>query len=272
MTTMKEKGRVFRDLHLKGELFVLANAWDAGSARLLECAGHVAIGTSSAGFAFSVGKLDNAMGRDAIVENGRVIADATSLPVSGDLEDGFGATPKDVEETIVQAARAGMVGGSIEDSTYDDSNPLYDIALAKDRIVAASQAAKALDFPFTLTARAENYLVDRRNLEDVIKRLQAYQDAGADVLYAPGVTDLEDIRSIVSSVDRPLNVLVGLPAQPPNLDIFRELGVARLSVGSGYARLAYGEAVRAAQSLLTTGSLAPLSGAMPYGEISRRLS
>ncbi|RED16559.1 isocitrate lyase/PEP mutase family protein [Parasphingopyxis lamellibrachiae] len=272
MKTLVEKGRAFRALHETGEPFVLANAWDGGSARLLQGAGAVAIGTTSAGFAFSIGKVDNETGRDAILENARTIAAATDLPVSGDLENGFGADAGSVAETIRRAGAAGLVGGSIEDSTYDARAPLYETGQAVERIEAAMEAARSLPFDFTLTARAENYLAGRPDLADTIARLQAYQDAGAHVLYAPGLTDPEDIRSVVSSVDRPVNVVVGLSGTMPDLDAFRDLGVARLSIGSAYARLAYGEVVRAMEAILKDGNFDALAAAMPYGAISERLS
>lgn len=272
MRTQAEKGRAFRALHRAGSPFVLANAWDAGSARLLEGAGAVAIGTTSAGFAFSIGQLDNRTGRDAILQNARDIAAATALPVSADLENGFDASPEAVAETIALAADAGLVGGSIEDSTYDADAPLYEIAHAADRIRAAAEAARALPFDFVLTARAENFLVGRPDLGDAIKRLQAYQEAGADVLYAPGLTKPEDIRAVTSSVDWPVNVVVGLSKLALDMDDLGRLGVARVSIGSGFARLAYGQAVAAAQDILGRGNFAALSGAMAYAEISRRLS
>lgn len=272
MTTQAEKGRIFRALHDRGSPFVLANAWDAGSARLLEGAGAAAIGTTSAGFAFSIGQLDNRTGREAILQNARDIAAATFLPVSADLENGFDASPEVVAQTIKLAAGVGLVGGSIEDSTYDADAPLYEIARAADRIRAAAEAARALPFDFVLTARAENFLVGRPDLGDAIKRLQAYQDAGADVLYAPGLTKAEDIHAVTSSVDRPVNVVVGLAKLGLDVDALGKLGVARISIGSGFARLAYGQAVAAAEDILGRGNFASLSGAMPYAEISRRLS
>ena len=271
MTTLIEKGQKFRDLHLSGEPFVLANAWDAGSARMLEQVGHIAIGTTSAGFAFSEGGLDNLMGSDEIIENGRIIAEATNLPVSGDLENGFGDTPEAAAKTMTLAAKAGMVGGSIEDSTNGGATLQYELAQAKDRVVAAVEAARSVAHPFTVTARAENYLIGQTDIGDVITRLQHYQEAGADVLYAPGVIDPNEVRQIVSSVDRPVNVVVGLSGIVPTVDAFKKMGVARLSIGSAFARLAYGEVIRSAESILESGSFTSLKNAMPYGEIFDRL-
>lgn len=272
MISLVEKGRRFRELHEAAEPFVLANAWDAGSSRLLEGAGAVAIGTTSAGYAFSIGKLDNNIGRDAIIENGRAIADVTNLPVSGDLENGFSDDPGGVGETIRLAGAAGMVGGSIEDCTYDANAPLFEISRAVERMEAAVEASRALPFDFTLTGRAENFLVGKPDLKDAIARLQAYQEAGADVLYAPGLTNPDDIRSVVTSVDRPVNIVVGLSAAMPDMDAFRKLGAVRLSIGSAYARLAYGETVRAQEDIIKTGNFNSLQNAMPYGDVSKRLS
>ena len=272
MTTQIEKGRLFRSLHEQDSPFILANSWDAGSTRLLEGAGHVAIGTTSAGFAFSAGQLDNKIGRDAILENASTIANATDLPVSGDLEDGFGPSPDSVAATISMAADAGLVGGSIEDSTYDDEAPLYDLAHSVDRITAAVEAASNLPFDFTLTARAENFLVGKPDLGDAIRRIQAYQAAGAHVLYVPGLVKEDDIHTVVSSVDRPVNVVAGLSPDMPDLAALGKLGVSRISIGSTYARLAYGQMVAAAHDILDSGNFTSLHAAMPYGEISKRLS
>ena len=272
MSTQAEKGRLFRALHEQDAPFVLANAWDAGSSRLFSGAGHVAVGTTSAGFAFSIGQLDNKAGRDAILQNAAIITNATDLPVSADLEDGFGASAETVAETISMAGCLGLVGGSIEDSTYDDNAPLYELAHSVDRITAASEAANRLPHDFTLTARAENFLVGKPNISDAIERIQAYQDAGADVLYIPGLVKVEDIRTVVSSIDKPLNILVGLSPEMPDFNTLKEIGVSRISIGSAYARLAYGEAIRSAIGILKSGDFTSILNAMPYAEFSRRLS
>lgn len=272
MTAIADKAHIFRAHHNSEEPFILANAWDAGSARLLEDSGHVAIGTTSAGYAFSKGQLDNQLGRDAIISNAAAIANATHLPVSADLENGFGDDAEFVAETIRIACEAGLAGGSIEDSTYDLDAPLYDRSEAADRVRAAVEAARSLSRDFVLTARAENFLVGRPDLGDAIKRLQAYQEAGADVLYAPGLVDPEDIRAVTSSVDRPVNVVVGLSKLAPNMEAFKKLGVKRISIGSAFARLAYGKMVEASNDMLVTGQFAALSSAMPYSEISERLT
>jgi 2-methylisocitrate lyase-like PEP mutase family enzyme len=271
MTNIEEKGRAFRAMHQQSAPFVLANAWDAGSARLLSGANQVAIGTTSAGYAFSLGLTDNKVGRDAILENAGRIAKATELPVSADLENGFSDSPKGVAETISLAGKLGLVGGSIEDATYKDKAPLYELAESFDRVSAAAEAARNLPFEFTLTARAENFLVGQPDIDDAIKRLQAYQEAGADVLYIPGLVKVEDIRAVLSSIDKPLNVVVGLSPAMPNLGTLRKMGVARISIGSALARLAYGEAVRAASDILATERFDSIFGAMEYSEMSGRL-
>lgn len=270
MKNQTEKALIFKSLHERKQAFIIGNAWDAGSARLLELAGYEAIATTSAGFAFAQNKQDNHVGRDGILGNALDIAEATHLPVSADLEDGFGACEDACVETICQAAKAGLVGGSIEDSTYDDNAPLYDLGQAVARIEAAVSAARALPFPFTLTARAENFLVGRPDLSDVIARLQAYQEAGADVLYAPGLSNEQDIRSLCASVDRPVNVLALPSISALTFTALEDMGVQRISVGSAYARQAYGDLLTKSRSVLQTGTFAAFNDAMPYAELSEK--
>ncbi|MGH7461373.1 MAG: isocitrate lyase/PEP mutase family protein, partial [Longimicrobiales bacterium] len=204
MKTRSEKGRIFRALHERDGAFVIPNPWDIGTARLLARLGFEALATTSAGFAFSVGQRDNTIGRERMMAHARDIVSATDLPVSADLENGFGHDPASVAETVRQAAAAGLAGCSIEDDTQRAGNRIYPIGHAVERIRAAVGVARALPFTFTLTARAENYLVGRPDLKDTIRRLQAYQEAGADVLYAPGLTTREDIAAVCSSVNRPV--------------------------------------------------------------------
>jgi 2-methylisocitrate lyase-like PEP mutase family enzyme len=268
MPTQQEKAAAFQALHRQSDAFIIANAWDAGSTRILAAAGFSAIATTSAGFAFSLGRQDNTVGREGILRNAADIVAATDLPVSADLENGFGDTAESAAETIRQAATIGLVGGSIEDSTYDKANPLYDIRHAADRIRAAVEAARAQPFPFVLTARAENFLVGRPDLTDAIKRLQAYQDAGADVLYAPGLTREDDIRSVVQSVDRPVNVVMGLMDSSLDLTTLSQLGVKRISVGSALARLAFGALQDAAREMKNRGTFGYANRAAPYGVLS----
>jgi 2-methylisocitrate lyase-like PEP mutase family enzyme len=231
-----EKARTFRTLHERGGAFIIPNPWDVGTARLLAHLGFEALATTSMGYAFSLGRLDNSLNREETLTNASAIASATLLPVSADLENGFGDAPEVVAETISLAAQAGVVGGSIEDATGRAEQPIYEIEEAIDRVRAAVAAARYLSFPFTLTARAENYLHGRPDLKDTIKRLQAYQEAGADVLYAPGLATKEDIAAVVSSVDRPVNVLMGLQGVRLSLDELSAIGVKRVSVGSTLCR------------------------------------
>lgn len=265
--TQLEKGAQFKALHHRDAPFIIGNAWDAGSAHLLTLAGYEAIATTSAGFAYAHNKRDNAVGQDDILMNASAIVAATGLPVSADLEDGFGTTPQMCAGTIALAAKTGLVGGSIEDSTYIDDAPLYDIGLAVARIEAAVEVARTLPFDFMLTARAENFLVGRPDLSDVITRLQAYQNAGADVLYAPGLTSLDDIRSVCSSVDRPVNVLA-IPALPAlTLEALKNAGAQRISVGSVYARQAYADLFAKSRAVLQGGNFDPYQATMPYAEL-----
>lgn len=255
MLTQSEKGRVFRALHERKQTFLIPNPWDIGSARMLAHMGFEALATSSAGFAYSMGKLDYGVTREAVLEHIRAVTSAVDLPVSGDLQNGFGDAPETAAETIRIAAAAGLVGGSIEDAAEDasgrDDEPIYPIELAAERVRAAAEAAHELAFPFTLTARAENYLHGREDLGDTIRRLQAFQDAGADVLYAPGLSRLEDIAAVIRAVDRPVNVLA-----LPQLDraSLESVGVRRISVGSALARVAYGSLLRAAEEMRTRGT------------------
>ncbi len=263
MRTQTEKGSIFRALHERENAFVIPNPWDAGTARLLAYLGFEALATTSAGHAFSVGRQDNTLGRDeTIVHIGDIVA-ATDLPVSADLGNGFGDAPEIVVETIRLAATTGLVGGSIEDATYRPDDPIYPIELAVERIQAAAEAARA--FSFTLTARAENYLVGRCDLGDTIKRLQAYQEAGADVLYAPSLTSKEEIAAVVSSVDRPVNVLA---QGAQSVAALSALGVKRISTGSALSRAALDGFLRAAREIAEHGTFTFANEAVSYRELS----
>jgi 2-methylisocitrate lyase-like PEP mutase family enzyme len=266
--TQSEKGRAFRALHERAGAFIIPNPWDAGTARLLAHLGFEALPTTSPGYAFSVGQRDNTIGRREMMAHVSAVASATPLPVSADLENGFGDTPETVAETIALAAAAGVAGGSIEDSTGQPHHPVYEHEHAVERIRAAAEAAHALPFAFTLTARAENYLVGRPDLRDTIKRLQAYQLAGADVLYAPGLTSKEDIAAVVSSVDRPVNVVMGLKGVPLSLAELSAMGVRRVSVGSALSRAALGAFLRAAREMREHGTFGFADEAVSVREIS----
>jgi 2-methylisocitrate lyase-like PEP mutase family enzyme len=239
MKTQKEKGEVFRALHERGFAFIIPNPWDAGTARMLAHIGFEALATTSAGNAFSHGQKDGTMGREATLENAAAIVAAADVPVSADLENGFGDSPEMAAETIRMAAEAGLVGGSIEH--------------AVERIQAAAEAAHALPFPFMLTARAENYLHGREELKDTIYRLRVYQEAGADVLYAPGLKTREEIEAVISSVDRPVNVLMGMGDLQLSLKELSGMGVRRVSVGGALCRLALGAFLGAAQEMKDRG-------------------
>ena len=247
-----ERAQLFRALHAGPDLLLLPNPWDVGSARLLASLGFSALATTSGGFAATLGRLDGSVTRDEALAHGAAVAAATSLPVSADLENAFADEPAGVAETIRLAAAAGLAGCSVEDFTGRPDEPIYDLGLATDRIAAAAEAARATPGPLVLTARAENYLHGRPDLDDTIRRLQAYQEAGADVLYAPGLTSLADIRTLVSVVDQPVNVLAlpGAPAVPE----LAAAGVRRVSVGSAFAFAALGMAVQAARELREQGS------------------
>ncbi|HSL69773.1 MAG TPA: isocitrate lyase/phosphoenolpyruvate mutase family protein [Longimicrobiales bacterium] len=264
-----EKGSALRALHERPGAFIIPNPFDAGTARLLERLGFEALATTSAGYAFSVGQRDNTVSRDQMMRHVADIVSATGLPVSADLENGFGDTPEIVAETIRLGAAAGLAGGSIEDSTNrPGGTPQYEIQLAAERVRAAAEAARSLPFPFTLTARAENFLVGRPDLGDTIRRLQAYQEAGADVLYAPGLASQDDIGSVVRSVDRPVNVVMGLQGVQLSLAELSELGVKRVSIGSALSRAALGAFLRAAREMREHGTFTFADEAVSYREIS----
>ena len=268
MLTQTEKGLAFRALHQRGRAFIIPNPWDAGTARLLAQLGFEAVATTSAGYAFSAGRPDNTIERREMMAHISAIVSVTDLPVSADLENGFGDAPETVAETIRLAAAAGVAGGSIEDMSRQPGHPIYDHELAVERIRAAAEVVRALPFAFTLTARAENYLVGRVDLADTIKRLQAYQEAGADVLYAPGIRRQEEIAAVVSSVDRPVNVLIGLQGVPLSLAELSAIGVRRVSVGSALSRAAIGAFLRAAHEMREHGTFTFAEEAANYRDIN----
>ncbi len=265
MRTQPEKAHYFRALHERDTAFVIPNPWDAGTSRLLAQLGFEALATTSAGAAYAAGVRDGALGRDAMIRHVAAIAAAVDLPVSADLENGYSDAPEEVAQTIRLAAAAGIVGGSIEDATGRADAPIYEINLAVDRIHAAAEAAHALNFPFTLTARCENYLHGRPDLDDTILRLRAYQKAGADVLYAPGLTRLDDIAAVVRAVDRPVNVLAG-----PSLTVadLAALGVRRVSVGSALARAALTGFLAAAREMRERGTFSYAQSAVSYRDVN----
>jgi 2-methylisocitrate lyase-like PEP mutase family enzyme len=251
-----EKAQRFRELHA-GDPFVIPNPWDAGSARVLEALGFAALATTSSGFAFTLGRLDGGATLDDVAAHIALLAAASDLPISADLENGYGAEP---ERAILRAAEAGAVGGSIED--HDPETGLYELAHASDRVAAAVAAARTLDFPFTLTARAENHIRGNPDLDDTIARLQAYERAGADVLFAPGLRTAEEIRTVCEAVERPVNVLA-LPGM--TLDDITGAGAQRVSVGGALTWVAV-SALRDAAEALKRGDLTPLAARVPLKE------
>jgi 2-methylisocitrate lyase-like PEP mutase family enzyme len=258
-------------LHARPGIFVIPNPWDAGSAKILATLGFEALATTSAGFAFSLGKPDaeGAVSRSDTLANARSIVDATSLPVSADLENGFGDDPETCAETIRLAADTGLAGGSIEDATGRADDPIYPFALSVERVTAAVQAARALPFPFVLTARAENLINGRPDLSDTIRRLEAFAAAGADVLYAPGLKSRDDIAAVVNAVaPKPVNVVMGLSGPRFSLDELASLGVKRVSLGSSLARAAYGAFLDAAREIRDTGTFGFAARAAPYAALN----
>jgi len=265
--TQTEKAQAFRALHERAGAFVIPNPWDVGTARILAHLGFEALATTSMGYAFSTGHRDATLDREETLRYAATIVAATALPVSADLENGFGDDPADAAETIRLAAAAGVVGGSIEDATRRPDDPIYEIGLAADRVRAAVEAARALPFPFVLCARAENYLHGRPDLRDTIRRLEAYQDAGADVLYAPALHTKEEVAEIVRSVDRPVNVVMGLRGLQATVEELAALGVKRISLGSTLSRTALGAFVRAAREIREQGTFTFAADAASPGEI-----
>ncbi|MGD3109642.1 isocitrate lyase/PEP mutase family protein [Streptomyces sp. YGL11-2] len=273
-TDQYRRAVTFRTLHEGSEPFVVANPWDAGTARILTQHGFRALATTGAGLSYALGRSDgaNLVSRAELLANAEAIVAATPLPVTADLESGFGDTPEDVAETIRHAAAAGLVGGSVEDSTGRDEDPVRPLEEAVERVAAAVAAARELDFPFTVTARAENFFQGRPDLPDTIRRLQAYEAAGADVLYAPALPDADAIRAVCSAVTRPVNVLMGSPALRLSVAELGALGVRRISVGSALSRAALGAVVRAATEIREHGTFGFGADALPYPEANALLA
>lgn len=269
--TQTEKGRRFQELHQRAGAFIIPNPWDAGTARILEQMGFEALTTTSAGLAYQLGKRDGTgdVTRDETIANARAIADATDLPVAADLENGFGDSPAAAAETIRLAGEvAGLVGGSIEDSSGDPKRPVYDFAHAVERVAAAAEAARALPFPFVFVARAENFLHGRPDLDDTIRRLQAYEAAGADALYAPGLTKEEDIRAVCAAVSKPVNVVMGLRSGSFSVAELAAMGVRRISVGSALSRAALTGFMSAAREMKELGTFTFAERAIPYADVN----
>jgi 2-methylisocitrate lyase-like PEP mutase family enzyme len=267
--SQSEKARKFQALHERPGAFVIPNPYDVGTARILAGLGFEALATTSAGCAFGLGRADGAITRDQALTHAKSIVEATPLPVSADLENGFGAAPETVAETIRLAAEFGLVGGSIEDASGDRARPIYELAQAVERVGAAAEAARSFPFPFTLTARAENFLYDRPDLDDTIRRLQAFEAAGADVLYAPGLREEGAIRMVCASLSKPVNVIMGLAGAAFSVEQLASLGVRRISLGSALARAALGEFLRAAEEVGQRGTFTFAARAASFKEIER---
>lgn len=270
--SQQDRAIAFKKLHERPGLFVIPNPWDAGSARLLTGLGFEALTSTSAGLAYSLGKPDGEATREQTLENARSIIAATQVPVAADLENGYGDDPAACAQTIILAAAAGLVGASIEDFTNRDEDPIYPFELAVERVRAAVQAVRSLPFPFQLTARAENLIHGRTDLKDTIRRLEAFADAGADVLYAPGLRTKEEVDSVVRAVaPRPVNVLMALSGVTLTLDGLAALGVKRVSIGSYLARAAYGAFYQAAEEIRRAGSFSGAATTISYARMNELL-
>lgn len=266
---MTDRSEAFRAMHVKGAPFVMPNPWDLGSTRILEQLGFRALATTSAGLAFSLGRRDaeGAVSREEAIAHAGLIAAATDLPVNGDLENGFGASAEDCAETVRQAAAVGLAGCSIEDTTGQAGDPIFAFDHAVARVRAAAEAAQAAG-GLVLTARAENFLYGRRDIDDTIRRLRAFAEAGADVLYAPGLRDMESVRAVIGAVDRPVNVLAS-----PSLTVgqIAEAGAARISLGSAFALNALRGLIGAAEEVLQRGTFGFAAAKPGYAEISEMM-
>jgi 2-methylisocitrate lyase-like PEP mutase family enzyme len=266
--SQREKAERFRKLHEGPGAFVIPNPWDAGSARLLEGLGFAALATSSGAQAGVLGRRDGQVRRDEALAHCRAIVTATTLPVSADLEKGFGDAPADAAETIRLAAGVGLVGGSIEDATGSRDKPLYELALAAERVAAAVKAARALDFPFTLTARAENFLRGNPDLDDTIRRLQAFEAAGADVLFAPGLPDLKAVRAVCAALKRPFNFMAGIKGRSFSVAELEAAGVRRVSLATSLYRAAMTGLADAAREVKDKGSFGYLERCLSSAELN----
>jgi 2-methylisocitrate lyase-like PEP mutase family enzyme len=271
MTTQAQKAAAFRALHERDGAFIIPNPWDAGTARLLTALGFEALATTSLGLANTLGRVDGtaAVSRGEVLDNCAQIAAATHLPVSADLENCYAHEPRAAAELIRHAAAAGVVGGSIEDATGNAQEPIYGFEHAVERVHAAAEVARSLPFAFVLTARAENYLHGRRDLDDTIRRLQAFEKAGADVLYAPGLKDLATMRTVVSSVTKPVNVVMSAADPALSAAQLAQIGVKRISVGGSLSRLALASVLRAAREMKEEGSFTWMTDAVPAKELKR---
>lgn len=263
----RAKAEAFKALHERQKLFIIPNPWDGASAKLLASMGFEALATTSAGLAFVLGKPDGGVTREQSLWNAKLIVDSVDVPVAGDLENGFGHTPEDAAEAIRQAATVGLVGASIEDATGDAGDPIYEFNHAVERVEAAAEAAHALDFPFTFVARAEGLLWGRPDLDEIVRRLQAFEKAGADVLFAPGLATIEAVRTVVQSVTKPVNVVRGGPGL--SIAELEAAGVRRVSVGGGFSRVALTALKNAGTELRDAGTFGWAKGILATGDVNR---
>ena len=270
-TTQEQKATAFRALHQRDGAFIIPNPWDAGTAKLMTALGFEALATTSLGLANTLGRVDGtgAVTRQEVLDNCAQIAAATHLPVSADLENCYAHEPRAAAELIRLAAEAGVVGGSIEDATGDPAKPIYDFELAVERVHAAVETARSLPFPFTLTARAENLLHGRRDLDDTIRRLQAFEKAGADVLYAPGLRDLATMRTVVSSVSKPVNVVMSTADPALSAADLAKVGVKRISIGGSLSRMALAYVLKAGREMKEEGRFTWMTQAVSAKELNR---
>jgi 2-methylisocitrate lyase-like PEP mutase family enzyme len=268
MRSQAELAEAFRALHERPGAFVIPNPWDVGSARVLAGMGFEALATTSSGFAYSLGKRDNTVSRADVMAHLRSLVVAVDVPINADLGNAFGDDPATVAGTFREVAALGVAGASVEDDSGDPANPIYEFELAVARVRAAAEVTRALPFPFMLTARAENFLHGRRDLADTIRRLQAFQEAGADVLYAPGISTREEIAAVTSSVDRPVNVLIGLPGMAFSVSDLAELGVKRISTGGLLARAVIGALMRAGAEMRDDGTFTFVKDTGSFRDVS----
>ena len=271
LATQRDKAQTFRKLHEREGAFVIPNPWDIGSARLFDALGFEALATTSSGFAYSLGRKDGQVSREEKLAHCRALCEASDLPVSADLEKCFADDPEEAAETIALGAKAGLVGGSIEDATGNPAKPIFDFNHAVERVAAAAEVAKSLNIPFVLTARAENFLHGRRDMDDTIRRLQAYEAAGADVLYAPGPATLDEVREITSALDRPVNALA-TPLKGVMVAELAQAGVKRISIGGAMMRAVIGVLVRGSRQMLDEGRFDWMADMMQTPEINKLFS
>jgi len=270
IVSQSDKAQLFKSLHERPGCFVIPNPWDAGTAKILAAMGFEALATTSAGLAFSLAKSDSSgsVTLPEVIANAKEIIAATHLPVSADLESGYSVSAEGIAKTIALAAEAGLIAGSIEDATGNSNSPVYELTEATERVRVAVEAARKLPFPFLITGRAENFLYGRTDLKDTIKRLQHFQEAGADVLFAPGLKLKQDIESVLKEIDHPLNVLMGSGGTDLTVDDLSAMGVKRISLGSSLSRAAFGAFISAAKEIKTKGTFQFADSAIPYKDLN----